>query len=145
MRQELASRMRNVPEPLEAITEARVAADLMLRDPKTLPAGASVAEVREQLSNPRVRMVVLAEGRTFKGAVTALPADAPPTDRALAYVDESPGLIRPDAPAEEALERAAANRHGRVVVLDDESNLLGLLCLNPSRTGFCTGDPRDSC
>jgi hypothetical protein len=24
-----------------------------------------------------------------------------------------------------------------VVVLDDEDDLLGLLCLNPSRTGFC--------
>jgi hypothetical protein len=24
-----------------------------------------------------------------------------------------------------------------VIVLDEDDNLLGLLCLNPSRTGFC--------
>ena len=117
--------------------EPEVAADLMLRNPKTLAADASVAEVREQLTSPRVQMVLLAEGRAFRGAVTAVPADAAPTEFALAYIDESPETIGPRASAHEAFERAAASPSRRVIVLDEDNNLLGLLCLNPSRTGFC--------
>ena len=114
-----------------------VAADLMLRDPKTLAAAASVAEVREQLANPKVQMVLLAEGRAFTGAVTHIPADATPSEPALAYVDAEVETISPHAPADEAFERATASPSRRVIVLDDDRNLLGLLCLNTSRTGFC--------
>jgi len=114
-----------------------VAGDLMLADPKTLDAGVSVAEVRDQLANPKVQMVLLAEGRAFRGAVTGLPPDAAPDERALAYVDPEPETIYPHASADEAFERAAASPFRRVIVLDDDQNLLGLLCLNPSRTGFC--------
>jgi CBS-domain-containing membrane protein len=114
-----------------------VAADLMLRDPKTLTADASVAEVRDQLANPRVQMVLLADDRAFKGAVTQIPADAAPDDRALDYADPEAEVISPRASADDAFERAAASPTRRVVVLDDDRTLLGLLCLNASRTGFC--------
>jgi CBS domain-containing protein len=114
-----------------------VAADLMLRSPKTLAADASVAEVREQLANPKVQMVLLADGGAFKGAVTSLPDGAEATDPALTYSEESPEIIAPNAPAAEAFERANASPNRRVIVLDDENNLLGLLCLNAARTGFC--------
>jgi CBS domain-containing protein len=113
------------------------AADLMLREPKTLAGDASVAEVREQLANPKVQMVLLADGRTFKGAVTELPDEAAPSESAIAYRDESPETIVPDASADEAFARADASPNRRVIVLDDEDNLLGLLCLNKARTGFC--------
>jgi CBS domain-containing protein len=114
-----------------------VAADLMLPDPKTLGADASVAEVRDQLADPKVQMVVLTDGRAFKGAVTHVPAEAPPGDRALSYADAEPETISPNASADEAFERAAASPTRRVIVLDDHQNLLGLLCLNARRTGFC--------
>jgi CBS domain-containing protein len=121
-----------------------VAADLMLRNPKTLTAAASVAEVRELLANPKVQMVLLADEGAFRGAVTHVPADASPRDRALDYVDADAEIISPRAPEEEAFKRAAASSTRRVIVLDEAHNLLGLLCLNPSRTGFCqtpaTGD-----
>ena len=125
-------------ERLEADTAPLLlAADLMLREPKTLTADASVAEVREQLANPRVQMVLLADGRVFKGAVTELPADAEPDARALDHADTDPEVISPHASADEAFERAAASPNRRVVVLDDDRNLLGLLCLNRDRSGFC--------
>lgn len=124
------------PEP-----KPQVAADLMLRNPKTLTAAASVAEAREQLANPKVQMVLLVEDGAFKGAVTRVPADASPRERALAYVDTSAETISPHASADEAFERVAASPNRRVIVVDDDNNLLGLLCLNPSRTGFCNGDP----
>jgi CBS domain-containing protein len=114
-----------------------LAADLMLRNPKTLPAEASVAEVREQLANSRVEMVLLADGRTFKGAVTHVSPDAAPDDRALDHADTDPQVVSPQAPADEAFERAAASPNRRVIVLDDDRNLLGLLCLKRDRSGFC--------
>ena len=113
------------------------AADLMLRNPKTLTSVASVAEVRELLADPKVQMVLLADGGAFKGAVTHVPADASPRDRALSYIDPAAATIFPDASADEAFERAAASPSRRVIVLDEDDNLLGLLCLNQSRNGFC--------
>jgi hypothetical protein len=55
----------------------------------------------------------------------------------LAYADDDVEVISPNASADEAFERAAASPNRRVIVLDDDRNLLGLLCLNPTRTGFC--------
>lgn len=78
---------------IQRLTE--VASDLMLRSPKTLAADASVAEVREQLANPKVQMVLLADGHAFKGAVTRVPDDAAPNDPALTYSDERPTRSRP--------------------------------------------------
>lgn len=119
------------------------AADLMLREPKTLTGDASVAEVREQLANPKVQMVLLADSGVFKGAVTALPTEAAPTEPAVAYAEPAPETLPPDASADEAFARAAASPTRRVIVLDDAHNLLGLLCLNQGRTGFCQ-TPRSS-
>ena len=113
-------------------------ADLMLRAPKTLTGDASVGEVREQLANPKVQLVLLADGRVFKGAVTALPEDAAPAEPALAYAEQDPETIPLDASDDEAFARASASPNRRVIVLDDDRNLLGLLCLNQSRTGFCS-------
>jgi CBS-domain-containing membrane protein len=118
-------------------SELLVAADLMLRDPKTLAADASVAEVRDQLADPKVQLVLLTDGRAFKGAVTHIPPDAPPRDRALAYADDRIESISPNASADEAFERTSASPSRRVIVLDDARNLLGLLCLNANRTRFC--------
>jgi len=119
------------------VTDSRRASDLMLLNPKTLGPDATVAEGREQLDNPKVQMVLITDGRQFRGAVTALPAGAAPSDLALLYSDESPDSVAPDASAAEAFETANASPARRVLVLDESDNLLGLLCLNPARTGFC--------
>jgi CBS domain-containing protein len=114
------------------------AADLMLRNPKTLAGDASVGEVRDQLADPKVQMVLLADGQAFRGAITAIPDDAAPADLALDYALDEPETLPPDASADEAFERTAANPHRRVIVLDADDNLLGLLCLNKNRSGFCS-------
>ena len=119
------------------IEEGQVAADLMLRDPKTLPAGATVDDVRAQLANPKVQMVLLAEHGKLRGAVTDLPATARADEAALDYADTNPETIGPDTGAFAAFGRAAASPHRRVIVVDDDGALLGLLCLNPTRTRFC--------
>ena len=57
-------------------TDRRVVADLMLRNPKTLPGDARVADVRAVLDNPRVQLVLLADGQRFRAR--SPPADADP-------------------------------------------------------------------
>src|SRR5689334_17836675 len=109
----------------------------MLREPKTLPGDATVAEVRTHLANPKVQMVLLADGRQFVGAVTELPVAAEDDERAVAYADPSPDTIAPTATADEAWQRATESPHRRVIVIGDDGTLHGLLCLNKARTGFC--------
>src|SRR5262249_27941610 len=120
-----------------AYTDGQVAADLMLRDPKTLPAGATVADVRAVLANDHVQMALLTEGRAFRGAITALPDDAPADAAALGFADPSQPTIAPDEPAAEAFARASASPHRRVLLPHENENRLGLLGLNASRTRFC--------
>ncbi|HEV8461758.1 MAG TPA: CBS domain-containing protein [Gaiellaceae bacterium] len=125
------------------MADAQIAADLMLRDPKTLGGDASVADARAQLADPKVQMLLLADGPRFVGAVTEIPAGASDDDRAVAYADPSPETIDPNASADEAWERALASGHRRVIVLDDAGTLHGLLCLNHKRTGFCQTPTND--
>ena len=115
----------------------QVAADLMLREPKTLPGDATVAEVRAVLSNPKVQMVLLAGGTTFRGAITQIPDDALATAQAIDYADPHAETISPAESGESAFLRASASPHRRVIVVGDDGELLGLLCLNERRTGFC--------
>jgi hypothetical protein len=119
-----------------AVSEQTVA-DLMLRTPKTLPAEASVADVRVLLDSPRVQMVLLADGRRFRGAITELPEEADPDAAALPFAEPKPEALSPSDSAETAYDRAARNPHRRIIVLDEDETLLGLLCLNRGGTGFC--------
>jgi len=112
-------------------------ADVMLREPKTLPGDARVREVRAQLENPKMQMVLLSDDRRFVGAITAIPSNASDDDAAVAYADTKPETISADAPSGVAFEQAFASPHRRVIVLGDDGALLGLLCLNASRTRFC--------
>lgn len=112
-------------------------ADVMLRRPKTLPGSAAVGEVRSVLGNPSVQMVLLADGRHFLGAITAIPPEASDEEEALQYADPSPESLRVDEPAQTAFEVTAQNPHRRAVVLGDGNELVGLVCLNETRTRFC--------
>lgn len=112
-------------------------ADVMLSKPKTVPSSATVGEVREQLANASVQMVLIADGDQFRGAVTELPADAADDAAALDFADTEPDSLSPSATADEAFARTAAHPNRRVVVLDDDGTLVGLVCLDETRTRFC--------
>jgi CBS domain-containing protein len=81
--------------------------------------------------------VLLADGSAFRGAITTIPPEAADDEQALAYGETAPETIAPDAPGDAAFRRASDSPHRRVIVVDDGGNLLGLLCLDPSRTRFC--------
>jgi CBS domain-containing protein len=120
-----------------SVADGERVSDVMLRDPKTLPWDATVEDVRAVLANPSVQMVLLADGRTFRGAVSELPDNASPESPAHQFADPSPQTISPTESAAVAFELTARNPLRRVVVLDDENTLLGLLCLDQTRTRFC--------
>ena len=117
--------------------EGRSVTDVMLSRPKTVAPTTSVAEVRELLANASVQMVLIADGERFCGAVTELPADADDDAAALEYADAEPESLSPTATAEEAFARTAAHPSRRVVVLGDDRTLVGLVCLDETRTRFC--------
>ena len=118
--------------------DAETTADVMLRNPKTLPGSASVADVRALFAeHPSVQMVLLADGDAFRGAITELPSDAAETAHAVDYADAAPATLTPEASAAEAFDAAAAQPHRRVVVLGDGGTLVGLVCLDETRTRFC--------
>jgi hypothetical protein len=114
------------------------AADVMLRQPKSLPGTATVADVRAMLAeHPSVQMVLLADGGVFRGAITGVPEDASDDDEALGYADPQPESLAATESAATAFEAAAKNPSRRIVVLGERNELLGLLCLDKTRTRFC--------
>jgi CBS domain-containing protein len=120
--------------------------DVMVRRPKTLPVGASVAELREHFTNPRVQTALLADGGRFAGAIapSELPDDAPATDPALRYTRVDVPTLGPDATMADALALMDSRGDHRLVVLDgdgDGATLVGLLCLDRTGAGFCTEVP----
>ena len=127
-----------------SIADSGRVSDVMLRDPKTLPWDATVEDVRAVLANPSVQMVLLADGRAFRGAVSELPDDAPPESPAHQFADPSPETISPTESAAVAFELTARNPLRRVVVLDDDNTLLGLVCLDSTGTRFCGVPSRQS-
>ena len=114
----------------------RTVADVMLRQPKTLPADVTVAEARASLEKASVKMLLLVDGSRFSGAVTSIPEDADRDAEALDFAEESPLTATEDMSVGEALERLQRRPNGRLVVLDGE-DLAGLVCLTSDGRDFC--------
>jgi CBS domain-containing protein len=114
--------------------------DVMVRRPKTLPADATVADLRRMFANGHVATALLVDGTRFAGAVQReeMPEagrdEAPALDLARRDVD----TIAPDASVAAALAQMDEGEERRLVVLDaDGETLRGLLCLTTDRSGFC--------
>lgn len=122
------------------VTELDTAAtvvDVMLRSPKTLAGDATAGEVRGLLENSSVQLVLLADDGVFRAAIGEVPVDAPADAPAREFALAEPPTIAADESAVAAFKRASAEPLRRLVVLGDGDELLGLVCLNSSRTRFC--------
>lgn len=115
----------------------------MLPNPKTLPATATVGEVRALFSNPHVETALLVDGAAFAGLLDRpdFPADAPGEAPARDYFQTDVEQVTPETPLAEAMEWLDRTGHRRLVVVDaeDRSTLRGLLCLDRDRVHFCDG------
>jgi CBS domain-containing protein len=110
--------------------------DVMLTEPKTLPADVTVSDARKALERASVKMLLLVDGERFSGAVTAIPEDAAPEEPALRYRDGSATRATEGTPVSEALALLDERASGRIVVLDGE-RLAGLVCLTADGERFC--------
>lgn len=123
----------------DSVSPARVR-DVMVTRPKTLPANATVGELRQLFKNPHVATALLVDGSRFAGAIDkhALPDAVPDEASATTYTRAEHATTTPDARMSDALAQLDETGARRLVVLaDDGVTLRGLLCLDSKRTGFC--------
>ncbi|GAB3853035.1 hypothetical protein GCM10028801_04990 [Nocardioides maradonensis] len=119
--------------------EATVA-EVMITEPTTFDADITVGVARTSLARPKQRLVLLVDGRHLVGTVVAEDLPEPVADDAPArdHARLEGRTARPtDTVADlwERLDRAGARR---LAVVDDAGDLLGLVCVKRSRSGFCT-------
>jgi CBS domain-containing protein len=113
--------------------------DVMLRGPRTVGPETTVAEARAAFENPRVRLLLVARGDAFLGAVTRetigdeLGGDV--TLEALATDDGT--LVDPADPVDRAVELLELKQTDRLPVVTDDRTLVGLVCFNRRQGHFC--------
>jgi CBS domain-containing protein len=112
-------------------------ADVMVRRPKTLPADVTVAEARTALEYEKVKILLLVDGERFAATISAIPSEAVADEAAVRFADEAPPLVTEDASVEDALEMLDRRPNGRLVVLDEQGTLRGLVCLTSDGREFC--------
>ncbi|HEV8451845.1 MAG TPA: CBS domain-containing protein [Gaiellales bacterium] len=128
---------------LEIATSQRVA-EVMIKRPKTLAAGATVSDARRLFDNPRVQVcpVVEDDGRLVGELRRDLIPDSAEGDApARAYAGGRPPTISAEASMGEAMQHLERLDSERLAVIDDDGRLTGLLCLNRRHGRFCV-DPR---
>jgi predicted transcriptional regulator len=130
--------------PAIPIEDGLLVRDVMVRRPKTLPADATVADLRRLFTNPHVATALLADNGAFAGAVDrhSVPADLPDSSPARELAT-SGDVIGPDASMASAVAQLEARGTDRLVVLDGPE-LVGLVCLTKDRDGFCRGSSAPS-
>ena len=126
---------RNIP-----VAEAGPrAADVMLREPRAVPPGTTVQEARETFANPRVRLLLVADGDRFLGAVTrAHVEDGVDGATPLGQLAAEPALVRPDDPVDRVVSLLEADADAdRLPVVAGDGTLVGLVCFNRKHGHFC--------
>jgi CBS domain-containing protein len=113
--------------------------DVMMRGPRAVPPDTTVAEARETFENPRVRLLLVARGDTFAGAVTRdTISDDVAGDVTLGeLVADDDWHVAPGEPVTRAMELLDAERTDRLPVVADDGKLVGLVCLNRRQGLFC--------
>lgn len=107
--------------------------DVMLVGPDTVPPTATVAEARRLFESPRHKLLVVADGTRYVGAVERASLEGADDATPLGELDPS-GVptLAPDDPTARALELDRA----RTPVVDGDE-LVGLVCLNREHGAFC--------
>ena len=107
--------------------------DVMLAEARTIDLHTPVAEVRETFANPRVKLLLVADGDRFLG--TLKPGDLPEDGTIEPGVDTDVPRLHPEDGIERALE--LLEHASRVPVVDEDGRLHGLVCLNRGKSAFC--------
>ena len=114
--------------------------DVMLRGPRTYPPETTVAQARAEFENPRVRLLLVARGDTYLGAVTRdtigdeLAGDVTLDGLATAAAG---ALVDPADPVDRAVELLETRQTDRLPVVAEDGTLVGLICFNRRQGHFC--------
>jgi CBS domain-containing protein len=113
--------------------------DVMLRGPRTFDPETTVAEARAAFENPRVRLLLVARGDAFLGAVTRETiGDELGGDVTLeALATDASTLVDPADPVDRAVELLELKQTDRLPVVTDDRTLVGLVCFNRRHGHFC--------
>jgi CBS domain-containing protein len=113
--------------------------DVMLRGPRTYPPETTVADARVEFENPRVRLLLLARGDAFAGAVTRdSVGDELDGDTTLGEVAARDGWqVQPGDPVARAVELLDGEQADRLPVVAGDGTLVGLVCFNRRQGHFC--------
>ena len=111
--------------------------DVLLREARAVPPDTAVHEVRETFANPRVKLLLVAEGDRFLGTIG--PDDLPDggDGTIAAHVRGDAPRVRPEDDVDTALQLVEETGLSRIPVVDGEGRLEGLVCFNRSRNAFC--------
>ncbi|MDP9376609.1 MAG: CBS domain-containing protein [Actinomycetota bacterium] len=120
--------------------------DVMLREARTVPGATTLAEIVPELDNPRVRMILVADGQRYLGSVAPERLD-PLISRSTALsqlADFDAPRVHPDDPVVVALQLLESSGSDRLPVVTAEDQLVGLVCFNRRRGHFCVDAERPS-
>lgn len=122
----------------------RPVAEFMVSRPKTLPASATLAQVRELFTDDHVHLaLIVEEGGALRSTVTrqdldlATSSGVPDSGPAAGIGAIEGRTIDAGTDAEYALRTLTGAAERRRAVIDDDNRLLGLLCVKRSGRGFC--------
>src|SRR3954469_18451421 len=112
-------------------------ADVMLRDARAVPPDTPLQEVRERFANPRVRLMLVADGDRFLGTLGR--AEVPDSgDGPIGpHVRADAERLRAEDPVSRAVALLEETGEDRIPVVDAEGRLEGLVCLNRAHHVFC--------
>ena len=120
--------------------------DVMLRSPRTVPPETTVGAARETFANPRVRLLLVARGDAFVGAVTreSIPGDAADDDTLDGLAGDPGTLVAPEDPVSHAVELIEAHDTDRLPVVASDGAIVGLVCFNRRHGHFCVDAAADA-
>ena len=114
------------------------AADLMHRRITTLPASATVGELRAYFAESTShKLALLVDGDRYVGSLEAAALEGAPEPALAAEFASRGDTVAPDVPADVARERAMAMASSRLPVVDASGALVGIIAINSRRDGFC--------
>jgi CBS domain-containing protein len=114
-------------------------ADVMLAAPRTYPASTPLGDAAAEFENPRVRLLLVTDGDRYVGGVTREQVAAAERDPERPIAEVAGGAVPQVAPGDtpaHALEVVEESGSNRIPVVDDDGNLLGLVCWN-KQGWFC--------
>jgi CBS domain-containing protein len=112
--------------------------DVMLPDPEVHPPSSTVGDARRAFESPRQKLLVIADGARYVGAVRRESAEGDAADDApITALETSVPTLSPSDPTARIFEIVDTHDLTRIPVVGEDGTLHGLVCFNRDRHSFC--------